>query len=368
MPIQSFHIKNFKNFEELSIPSLRRVNLIVGKNSVGKSTLLEAIALYLSEGDESCLKDILNARGENIPYSRPSEDIQDLVKDRFLSLFHNRKEDYSKDYSILLEGHDNSPVTIHQVLISDYRKDGIEAGKVLSVHHQEDVEKSSGKISITTGGVLCRKEGKKAVEIIRYDHPFLFTTNKPYTKVPYQMVHTIDFNSNNNAQLYDKISLSPLEDHIVRALNIINDNIDRLAFVSEDLRERVRVPIVSLKDSGDRVRLSSMGDGLNRVLTIILSLLNSKDGVLLLDEFETGLHYSVQEKLWAIIFMLAEELNIQVFVTSHSSDCIKAYSKMNTNEQGMLIRLESRSSGVVPVSYVDNEDIVFASDNAIELR
>ena len=364
--IQSFYIQNFKNFGELSFPLLKRVNLIVGKNNVGKSTLLEAIAVYLSEGDEFCLKDILTARGEDLPYSRPSDDIRDVVKDRLLSLFHGWEENYSKDYCIKLAEHQDNPVTINQVYIADYRKDGIADGKTLYVYHQEDIDAADGKLTITTGGLFSQKTDGGA-NIIRYDHSLPFAA-KPFKKVPYQMVHTVDFNSSSNAILYDKISLSPLEDYIVKALNIINDNIDRITFVTEELRERYRIPVVSLKDSGKRVRLSSMGDGLNRVLTIILSLLNSKDGVLLLDEFETGLHYSVQKQLWEIIFMLAEELNIQVFVTSHSSDCLKTFSKANINEQGMLIRLEQRKSGIIPVCYSDNKDITFASENNIELR
>lgn len=365
--IQSFYIHNFKNFEELILPQLKRVNLIVGKNNVGKSTLLEAMAVYLSEGDEFCLKDILQARGEELPYSRQIDSTQELVKDRLLSLFHDWKEDYSKDYCIKLAEQKDNPVTINQVYIADYRNDGITDGKTLYVYHQEDIDAADGKLTITTGGLLSQKANGGGANIIRYDHALPFAS-KPFKKIPYQMVHTVDFNSYSNATLYDKISLSPLEDYIVKALNIINENIDRITFVTEELRERYRVPVVSLKNSGKRVRLSSMGDGLNRVLTIILSLLNSKDGVLLLDEFETGLHYSVQKQLWEIIFMLAEELNIQVFVTSHSSDCLKTFSKTNTKEQGMLIRLEQRKSGITPVCYTDNKDIAFASENSIELR
>jgi AAA15 family ATPase/GTPase len=131
---------------------------------------------------------------------------------------------------------------------------------------------------------------------------------------------------------------------------------------------KYRIPVVSLKGSGQRVRLTSLGDGVNRVLTIILSLLNCKDGVLLLDEFETGLHYSVQKQLWEVIFMLAEQLNVQVFVTTHSSDCLSAFSKVNVEGQGMLIRLEQRKNEIVPVCYIDNKDIAFAAENNIELR
>jgi AAA15 family ATPase/GTPase len=71
-----------------------------------------------------------------------------------------------------------------------------------------------------------------------------------------------------------------------------------------------------------------MGDGMNRILTIILALVNSDNGCLLIDEFENGLHYTVQENLWRIIFHLSKELNIQVFATTHSEDCIKGFQSV----------------------------------------
>ena len=111
-----------------------------------------------------------------------------------------------------------------------------------------------------------------------------------------------------------------------------------------------------------------MGDGINRILTIILAMLNCKGGVLLLDEFETGLHYSVQGELWKVIFMLADELDIQVFATSHSTDCIKSFADSNEQGVGMLFRLEERKGMVSVVSYGDSEELKFATTNNIEMR
>lgn len=363
--MESFYIQNFKNFEVLSLSNLRRVNLIVGKNSVGKSTLLEAIAVFLSEGDEYCLKEILMGRGEPIQYNQHNDDTQNIIKERLLSLFHGWEENYSKDFFIKLSD-DNNSLIIHQVYISDYRQEGVPEGQSLRIFNQEDLNKNDGKLTFTTNGLIAQIKNGGA-NVIRYDHAHPFAV-KPHKMLPYQMVHTADFNNNNNALLYDKISLSPLEEYIVKALNIINEDIDRITFVNEELRDRYRIPVVSLKNSGRRVHLSSMGDGLNRVLTIILSLLNCKNGVLLLDEFETGLHFSVQKKLWEIIFMLAEELNVQVFVTSHSFDCLKAFAETNLSDHGMLIRLEQRNSRIEPVCYTENKDILFAAENDIELR
>lgn len=364
--MESFYIQNFKNFEELTLNQLRRVNLFVGKNSVGKSTLLEAIAIYLSDGDENCLKEILAGRGEPVFYGKQNEDILDVIKERFLSLFRGWEENYSKFFCIKLGEKKEYPLTIQQVYISDFRKNGMEGIQTLYIYNQEDIDENGGKLPITTNGLVATKADGDT-SLIRYDNIRPFTI-KTYKRIPYQMVHTVDFDGTDNAALYDKISLSPLENFIVKALNIINENIDRITFVNEGGGDRFRIPVVSLKDTGRRVRLSSMGDGLNRVLTIILSLLNCKNGVLLLDEFETGLHYSVQKQLWDIIFLLAEELNVQVFVTSHSFDCLKAFAEANVSEQGMLIRLEQRSAGIEPVCYTENKDIMFAAENDIELR
>ena len=62
--LDSLFVKNFRCFEELEINSLGRVNLIVGKNSVGKTTLLEAIYFFANHGRLAAVNDILKSRGE----------------------------------------------------------------------------------------------------------------------------------------------------------------------------------------------------------------------------------------------------------------------------------------------------------------
>lgn len=180
-------------------------------------------------------------------------------------------------------------------------------------------------------------------------------------------MRTYDFQTTQNASLFDKISLSAEEKYIVEALHVIDPDIEKLNFLNDDLQKR-RIPYVTLKGKEKRHRLSSMGDGINRVLTIILALLNCKGGILLLDEFETGLHHSIQIRLWKIIFMLSEKLNIQVFVTSHSQDCINSFVEANNKQKGKLIRLENRNGNVVAVNYDDEKELRFATDNNIEIR
>ena len=186
--------------------------------------------------------------------------------------------------------------------------------------------------------------------------------------MPFEYIMVQDFQRKRNVILFDKISLSDKEKYVVEALQIIEPQIDRLNFLNENEYSNVRVPFVTLKNTGQRFRLSSMGDGINRILSIILALVNCKGGVFLLDEFETGLHYTVQTKLWEIIFMLSEKLNVQVFVTSHSRDCINSFVVANEKKQGLIIRLDDREGNIVAVSYNNEEDMRFIAQSNVEIR
>jgi AAA15 family ATPase/GTPase len=84
-----------------------------------------------------------------------------------------------------------------------------------------------------------------------------------------------------------------------------------------------------------------MGDGMVRVLQLLLLLVPAKGGLYLVDEFENGLHYSVQEKVWEMIFELARISNIQVFATTHSWDCIEAFKNVaaRSDDPAILFRV-----------------------------
>ncbi|HVB23053.1 MAG TPA: AAA family ATPase [Ktedonobacteraceae bacterium] len=107
-----------------------------------------------------------------------------------------------------------------------------------------------------------------------------------------------------------------------------------------------------------------------RVLTITLALVNARDGLLLIDEFENGLHYSVQPDLWRLIFQVANRLNVQVFATTHSWDCIEAFQSAtegDTQDTAMLIRLESRKHGIRATLF-DQSELSIVTREQIEVR
>ena len=168
------------------------------------------------------------------------------------------------------------------------------------------------------------------------------------------------------------MTLTTLEDKVVESLRIIAPEVERVSLVSQEIgiaRSEERYPIVKLSGAAEPVSLASLGDGMSRLFTIVLALVNSAEGLLLIDEVENGLHYSIQPHVWRLIFETAERLDIQVFATTHSWDCIDGFQQAaaeNPNS-GVLIRLERGPLGIRPV-IIDEEDLSVVAKEDIEVR
>jgi hypothetical protein len=169
--------------------------------------------------------------------------------------------------------------------------------------------------------------------------------------------------------LWDKIALSDREKDVVEALKIIAPEIMAVSMVGGESRRQMRTAIVRSSQFKRPVPLRSFGDGLNRLFGIVLSLVNAKDGFLLIDEFENGMHHTVQLDIWRGIFRLSKLLNVQVFATSHSWDAVETFQKAAAEhpEDGLLIRLTRKGEDVIPTLFQEDE-LAIATRGHIEVR
>lgn len=366
--MKSISIKNYKNLRDLKIDSLSKVNLIVGMNNSGKSTLLEAISIFATGGDLNQIRWVLKNRGLEVADCMLNNTTVDDEKELYQSLYSNY-DIKSFLYNPVTISADNNLVSIQLAKVVERwvaQQNGEKILRNVVLQPNEDT-----LVGDTVHDGLSVSRGGSSTYTYIFKNQCNNISFKSENFLPFEYVQTSNILNNDNPRLFDKIALSNLENELLNALNIIEPRIDAINFLRDEKQAYIsdrRVPIVVYKGSTQRYRLSTMGDGINRILTIILSMLNCKGGVLLIDEFDNGLHHSVQTKLWTMIYRLAESLDVQVFATTHSDDCIKSFTQADEKGDGKLIRLEDRSGDIVAVEFNDKERLMFAINNKVEVR
>ncbi len=384
--VTSLGIKNYRNLIDLKLKSLGRINLITGKNNTGKSALLEAISIFTTKADLSWIVSLLQERGEYYQSNNSSNPVEMNIK-TFSSLFNGRKISFFDENNAIQIGalKDTSSGSEFSSNMVSFRiiKFVEEILKQPDLENQEQIITRRKKTILDENEENSFPDAQIGIEIKGVDFYSIvpLDTDRVYRLYNYhqnklagnvQYIRTRNIESEMNGRLWDNIALSPKEDFVIRALKIIEPNIERLTFINNNTTaRRERIPVIKLKNEANVIPLKSMGDGINRILTIILALTNSDNGYLLIDEFENGFHYSVQEKLWDIIFDLSTELNIQIFATTHSLDCINSFeqilNKRKDNMDCRLIRLDITNGLIKQVEYDANE-LTIATNQEIETR
>jgi AAA15 family ATPase/GTPase len=378
--LKSFQISNFRLFQHLEIGRLNRINLIVGKNNAGKSTFLEAVALYASNASPSVFLDLVESRQENwISEAKPQSQI--FTGNSIRHLFFEHKLPPIGEQGILL-GEIASESKLH-IGAAAYQNKNDDEGTIRKVRVSTtqlnlfDEESSSFEI------FLVAQENNKTRRIFRLDRDEkevrrnntavrLYQKQEPEFKLVCQIVSTENMSSRKLAALWDLTSLTSLESEVISSLSLIDKRVTGVAFVEDISRRRAdenRIPLVKLEGIDEPLPLKSMGDGMTRLFHIIVALVNAQNGLLLIDEFENGLHWSVQPSVWDIVFQLAEKLNVQVFATTHSRDCVQgfdsAWNKYPT--LGAFFRLDTKDGSIRSTEYTA-ETLNDAIDMDVEVR
>jgi AAA15 family ATPase/GTPase len=378
--LDSLKIKNYRNLKDFQIKSLSRVNLITGKNNTGKSTILEAIAIYASKGDMNVIKHLLFERGESFNNIKENKNQTESNVKALSSLFTNRIIGFKSIDAISIgsiqKDFINEESKYEEIIfirfvkfIEELFKDNNgELMRRKRIALDTDIESQTGNyniaIQISRGNDFFTLSLDQVIKDF-YNFSLTLSNNKDN----FQLISTRIIDREINGKLWDTITLTEKENNVIDALKIIEPLTERITFIDEGNGKRKAV--IKVSNNSGVLPLLSMGDGINRILTIILALVNSDNGYLLIDEFENGLHHTVQEKLWNIIFYLSQKLNVQVFATTHSEDCISAFQKVLNNSNnivsGMMIRLENDKGTIKEIEF-NKDELKIADERGIEIR
>lgn len=369
--IDSLIIDKYRTFDLFTLDSIARVNLIVGTNNSGKSSLLEAIYLLSSDDAPSSLLYILNERGEFASRALdPRLEKRAYGGYQTSHIFHGRTIKAGNNITIQANKNKSSENLI--ISVKDIRtprdrditqmsllnEDDIETGTryqaLVFEHTRPSSDLSRDSLRITEEGLLAYRSSSRRIMTPDQSARLVTTNYLGYDEL---------------AMLWDNITLSPREDKVVEALQILEQRVERISFTSRQTSNSGI--LLKLKGENEPIPLGSMGDGMRRVLAIIASLVSVEKGTLLIDEIDTGLYYGVLKDMWRLILETATKLNVQVFATTHSWDCVRAFQEaLNSSKDhklGLLIRLEKVKDQIEAVTF-SSHDLDIAVKQGIEVR
>ena len=351
--LPDLHIKGFRGIKDLLISRLGRVMLLAGKNGTGKTTVLEAVRVYAARGRYADLVNVLWNREETVHVFDEDGDWGDPVP-RWENLFHGR-----------------IPTSNLPISVGPSKGDSVSIQPIIS----------SGRIPTTDELVpiqvdfqgFKREYQSLDRESRMFRNPFISDSNPPPV-IQCESLGPDLPNSDQLARFWDKVALTDEESRAVDALNLIySSKVERVAIVGDDARASTRQgrrPVVKLRDEPRPVPLKSLGDGAVRLFGVALALANSKDGFLLIDEAENGIHHSIQRDFWTMILKAAHQNNVQVLATTHSWDCVAGFAKAATEIEevdGALVRLEKKGDRLRAVEY-PSYDLDVIAKQGIEVR
>jgi hypothetical protein len=261
--LNSLHIKGFRAFNQLSIEALGRVNLIVGKNNVGKSSVLEALRLYASRGNPAVIWEILGSRDEDRRgYGGDKVPIHDSM--RFL--FHGWPE---------------IDPTINQGKLPELTIGSIDESVPVLTMKAHLATNSRLGLQILVDNIVKYFIGSDPVP--GFNEPGL----------PCELIPANGFDKQQIVKMWDSVALTDAEENVVEALRLITSGVLRINMIAGPTygNGNDRIPVVRVAGVGLPVPLRSLGEGMNRLFGLALALVNAKNGFLLVDEIESGLHY-----------------------------------------------------------------------------
>lgn len=371
--LQTLKIEKFRGFKEFKLHNLGRLNLLVGTNNSGKTSILEAIQLLRSRKDLSVLASAMDARGEYL-WNEQKDKTLDIRH-----LFYEHEVEPGQSFAIMGFTNGNSDKITGSIYLGKSDSNDRQATLFDAADSEEAwSEPAVLKFNLeweNRGDVLGWQRSLSSDGGLRWDdvRPLRFSKiSKIEDGTRTQFVSSSALQSREMIELFDKIVLEPEETLVQQAIRIIEPNIERIASLgSRRYSSRSREGfVIRLSNSHQRVPIGSMGDGTWRMLGLALAAVGASGGVLLVDEIDTGLHFTAMSDMWKLIWETAKKLDIQVFATTHSSDCWSSLasiaSREDAKEEGITIqRIEKGKQKAVAFS---EHEIVLAAERNIEVR
>jgi len=266
--LNNIHIQNFRCFEDFNVVGFERINLIGGKNNSGKTCLLEAI--FFGNAVE-------------------------LPKFVITELRNQRNALNDKDYykNAVFQQNIELPIIIK-------------------------TEKDNKTHNITTTYPFDKSE-------INFPSEEWEAGKVNYHRTVFGINKDNNLGANKVIELYKELNEDKTNRICKLIQSILSIKIDKII---------INGSLIIISTSSLNLPLNYFGDALQNIFYYLVILFSNMGGwnnkIILIDEIENGIHYSAHYDFWKAIFKLSklEELNVQVFATTHSLEMINAFNEV----------------------------------------
>lgn len=353
---KNIEIKNFRGIDHLKIDDFARVNVFLGQNNSGKSTVLEALLLLMGMSNPDLPLSLNKSRTRNFRIAYLQE-----TRYQFYNLdLNNKPEFYSEQFDGLrrhlqvrllhIDDEANGEALLNgQSVVSDPVRVPNTIEMLFDVTNSQGTKHFRSSLSVNQADVISRQEPAKE-----------------YVEKNYAVLFSSDLLSSNLTNDLSELFKRKQKNQLLSYLQLFDSRINSIDILNNDV-------YISYSDVREMLPVSMSGDGLRRYLNIVAGSANPMNTAILIDEIDNGLHYSAYKKLWEAIFALATATNKQIFVTTHSKETLYQLYEMleEKSEYQQEMRLYTLANtpkkGHQAYKYT-YEGLSGACENDVELR
>ena len=351
---KNIEIKNFRGIDHLKIDDFSRVNILLGQNGSGKSSVLECLLLMMgmSNPDLPQMANSFRSRSysgfSDLTYMFHRLDLK--TKPEISSeLFDNTKRHLSLELTYVFDEKSQLNLPNGQIPTSETKTFLNTLKMLFDVEFGQQKNTYECNLTVNQQGLISNKKLAEG-----------YLEKNSVAFLP------ADLAAGNPANDLIELIKRRLKDTVAERLKNFDSHITTLEILNN-------VAYVGLEGIEQLMAVNMQGDGLRRYLNIVAASANPMNNILLIDEIDNGLHYSAYKKLWEAIFALATTTNKQVFVTTHSKETLYYLNEMleektDYQQEMRLYTIERTLKKGLQAYMLTHEGLRGACENGIELR
>lgn len=317
--LKNFSINQFRGIHGLNVKGLGDINLIVGDNNSGKTSVLEAIMLLRSTSAFSNILNVVRLRDNGFfsPFRLS-------VFENFLYMFNPESDEKNIEVEGLI-GDTSVGIkvsgTIENVLIDmselrDRHKNAHAMQGSSVIYDEAEVAEFQGIISSKIGDDISNEE-------IRFNEYTRLTGMRASKPESIEIVYVSPTDHTNGNVFSKVVKNDDYKDIVLHVIKIFDDDIEDILYIKNEQTSR---PIECLKHKKLGIMpLATYGDGIKKVLLLANSIASAAGGILLVDEIETAIHARHYDDIFKFVIKACKQFHIQLFATTHSIEAVDGF-------------------------------------------